>query len=549
MVAISVCLCSLGVSVGGAQADWAPVQATQLNAPGTSGLGGGGASIGGVTYFGWAEKTGAYITAQHVSKIEGGAIVGELEEPVAALGGTEVSGPPELVAIDGSLYAVEPLYGEGGAVLKLEGSHWKQVGEDLEGVPSLAQGTAAGQLIAGLVDGAGDFVLRRYEGSHWRTIRTVATSSGGFISDIDLLSDGTTPILTWAPISSDGSQAVYADQAGGTDLALTPLNGGAQLNEGGAVGVGTTLATIAGTPYLGIGEAREGSEGQTAYTRVLALGGQTFTQVGGTVQEAPWYYQLQPALGEYGGEPVALTIREAGELHVVASLLSGGAWASFGGPLGVPPLPEIFGDPYGFTAFVGEGTTYAALQQQPAGEEHERESNLFLEAYTAAGVDPLGPGGGADTGYMPTITETVLGETPPPSSTPTRSKAASAVLEALGSPALSGKARLKLATGIGLYCPPAQGTCSATLILKPKHPGAKLPKSVKAKLTVAAGATQELGFMLSGAASKAIRAAGRLQGSLRVSAKGGNGEATELGEQISLSVKPSKAKKGKKGHG
>lgn len=431
-------------------------------------------------------------------------------------------------AVDEALYLID-----GKTVLELEGSEWKRQGNAPEGAISLAEESSGGKPIAAFVNSSGRVQIDRFSGSSWSKLTEGAAPASGSIQSVQLLSDGSTPIVSWVSQQEDLHDSVYADELSGGSLVA--LSGGAELTDGDNVGAAATLALLAGVPYIGLGEARDGAgEEEIAYTRVLKLEGTSFVQVAGTVRETPFHYQLSPGLAEYEGAPVAVTIAEDPKLQVLASRLGGGAWTPFGGQLGVPPLPSPNGGPYELVTFEGAGgTPYVALAQQ-AGTEFAK-ANIFLEDYTPAGVDPLGDGMSSEVS-TPSVTNGAVFSVEEPSPPPSKAPAASAALELMAPPSLAGKRKrkLELKTGVSAYCPAAGAACKGTVALKLAKP--KGAGTAKVGFSVPAGATQAVEIALPKRAAKAIARAGAAKGSETVSATGPNSEAVSLSERVAAKL-------------
>lgn len=546
------CSCVLA---SGALADWAPVQSGPLNASGYSASIGNAATVGSTTYFGWAEDEyrGAYLTAIHVSKLSGGAITGEAPNPEDFSGadaGDGYESVPRLFAAGGHLYAI--LEGLGFVVLKLEGEAWVEQGEALEGEAGGLAESSEG-LVLGYVEGTEprSLVLDKLASKKWESLTTVVTpsSSEQSVRDVSVLEDGSAPIVAWL-FEEQGyggvKDGLYAGEL--KSGSFDDFDGGSPISEAGRVEAARTLVTIGGTPYLALGEETNSAEDLTRVLK-LSASGEAFEQVGNVAQVAPDYYQLEPALVDYEGAPLVVAMSEEGETHPLARHLVGAAWEQLGGPLGVPPLPALNGDPYQFTAFAdASGVPYVAIAQEPPGGEETFEPNLYIEAYTAGGTDPLGGGGGSGSLGVstPSVTSGAVFSVEEPSSSPPPSNApaASAALELVASPSIAGKAKLKLKTGVSVYCPAAGSACKGTVKLKLAKPKG----AANVSFSIPAGATRAVTIVLPKRVSKALARAGAAKGSETVSASGPNGKSASLSQRLAAKLaRKSRGKARKKG--
>jgi hypothetical protein len=238
------------------------------------------------------------------------------------------------------------------------------------------------------------------------------------------------------------------------------------------------------------------------------------------------------------------------ENQMQAMLFEGGSWSRLGGALGIPPLPSANGTAYAAEALAqsGEGVPYVAFLQQQPGNESGAE-NLFVEAYTGAGVDPNKPFQGAE--YPPTVitheegspsasTTTVT----TPSATQTFAPAAS--LDLLGAPSFKRHGRsIKLSTGVLAACPAAstKPACRSVVVLtlhavvrsaapassKRSSPGAT---RVSIAVSVPSGAEQPVSVVLPAASVKRLGSKSPLRGTVVVTITGPNGKSSSLTQPV-----------------
>jgi hypothetical protein len=524
-----------------ALADWSPVQSTQLNSAGTSVVSLSAASVGGVPYVAWNEAPASNPISGpvHVSALAGsafapvGGVVGSCnEDPVI----TGIGATAFLACIDDVSGVID--------VYAFTGSTWVQVG------PSIP-GAGFGAILGGIADVGGEpFVafippygatppeveVYGYSGGTAGTWSQVGPSLIGHSGDdpdvVDLLSDGSAPIVAWQEVSpSSGSgnapQFVFADQllAG----AWSPLNSGNAINP---VASGTAaldgLAMTGATPYLGLDET---SGGQTVAGYALALSGSSFAPVGGAIVTSPMGTSPQVALGSYGGAELAVTDGDSsdGAEQLTASTLSGQTWHQLGSPLGVPPLPTSdSGDPYAQRAIAvdaSSGTPYVALlQQQNNSTTSVAPEDLFVEAYTPGGTNPTGPV--APKQYPPTITSSKVGN-PKLGSV----KTPAGVLELAGASSLARRRRTtRLNSGIRAACPSEKHhpACHGEIVLKVK----KL--QLTWEFTVSSGHSTTASASLSaGSVAQLRRSSGRrIRGTIAVTLSGPNAASTSLSQSL-----------------
>jgi hypothetical protein len=332
---------------------------------------------------------------------------------------------------------------------------------------------------------------------------------------------------------------VFADRLSGTSF--SPLNEGKAINGGASAAFVPDLATVASTPDLAL-EEEAGGIGSGSAADVLTLSGSSFTSVGESVIATN--SGLQPVgLGEYRGAPLAIVVSElaAGNYQLQAESYEG-SWAQLGGPLGIPPLPSENGVSYaGEAVATGPSSVpYVAFEEQQPGNE-SGEENLFVEAYTAGGVDPVGPPHGLEN--SPVVTEEVLAPaTPGASATATFQPAAS--LDLYGSPAFVRHGNsITLNTGFLAACPRATATvaCAATITLAVKggkaasraaHASTPRTTVLKLAVAIAAGKEEVVKATLSKAARRQLRAPRSVRGTVSASLTGPNGRTASISQPL-----------------
>jgi hypothetical protein len=518
-----------------ALADWSPVQGTQLNSAGTSVVSLSAASVGGVPYVAWNEAPASNPVSGpvHVSALAGssfapvGGVVGSCDEDPVITG---IGSTAFLACIDDVSGVID--------VYAFTGSSWVQVGPSIPGV-------GFGAILGGIADVGGEpFVafippygatppeveVYGYSGGTAGTWSQVGASLIGHSGDdpdvVDLLSDGSAPIVAWqetSPVGSGSSaQFVFADQLDG--ISWSPLNAGNAINP---VASGTAaldgLAMIGTTPYLGLDET---TGGQTVAGYALALSGSSFAPVGGAIVTSTMGTSPQVALGSYAGAQLAITDGDSsdGAEQLTASTLSAQTWHQLGSRLGVPPLPTSDeGDPYAQRAIVdaSSGTPYVSLlQQQNNSTTSVAPEDLFVEAYSPAVVNPNAPT--TPKQYPPTITSSKV-RNPKLGSV----KTPAGVLELADASSLTRRRRTThLNSGIRAACPSEKRhpACHGEIVLKVKKLQLTWGFTVRSGHSTTASAS-----LSAGSVTQLRRSSGRrIRGTITVTLSGPNAESTSL---------------------
>ncbi|HTU77263.1 MAG TPA: hypothetical protein VMF09_00730 [Solirubrobacteraceae bacterium] len=555
VVGLAVAVCALVASAlasSAAFADWSFPEAGQLNATGSSVAGFAAASVAGKPYIAYVQQS-AGATSLIVERWSASAWtqVGE------AVGTTPEGSTPALAEVGGVPYVAIP---EGGAihVYELNGGAWtlvgSAVGSELASEPSLA--SVGGQPCVAFKQGNSEetkvYAYCR-SGTTWDKLGNplLASAGGRFAGYPAVVDDGGEPLLAW-------DQGTFYGLEQEVEL-FSALWTGSSWSESGPlnVGAGTSVDTPffpeetapalimdGATPYVAFAEENASQTSINAY--VKSFDGTDWSQAGEALGKLSSGDSAQmPALGVFEGEPLALSLDglTSGEHELTAKTFDGSSWSMLGGRLGAPPLTleEAILTPAALVE--GSGTPWAFfVQESESNAEGEFKLNLYAEDYTAGGVDPIGAGGAGlsvsdepPTEATETITSTVAegGSSASSQSAP----AASAVLELLGAPSLSGRSKLKLNSGIAVYCPPGEGSCAGTVTLTADASASAAHSSaarLKSSFTVAAGDRTNVTLALSKSLAKLVRASGRLKGSVTVKAAGSNGEASELAQAVAV---------------
>ena len=567
-MASSVALAAL-LWPAGALGDWSPVQAGQLNSAGSSVGQVAAADVDGVPYIAWSESEADDATQMLVAALGAGVFsrVGGALPSATLFSGL---GPSSIAAVGGRAYLA---YGNDGSIeiFSWSGSSWGRVGAEgeVKGSPGASAGVTEGPggtpYLAFVAPSSPEKIqVDAFSSSTHRWSQVGAQllgKSGDVPGSVSLLGDGAAPIVAWEEVEPNpGNPAeyegyVFADQLSGG--AFSPLDDGHPLNltAGPNPASGPVLAMVGSTPYLAFDEEERTIARPTNAAYGFALSGSSFERVGATIASDPGELPA-PALGELEGAPLAITLGElsTGEDQPAAETFRGGSWSELGGALGVPPLPGSSGDPYGGHALaVAGGIPYVALLQQPPDTE-AGEENLFVEDYTANGVNPLRPFEGVE--YPPQVTgaESSAGTASSSSAqagSTTQSTAqpiaAAATLELAGAARLTRHGHsLGLDSGVTASCPHASGSpdCKGSVVLQVAAAtgagaragaarGAAATIRVSVPFAVASGHEQVVAVQLSKPVLARLRAPRTIHGTLTVTITGPNARSTALAQSLS----------------
>jgi hypothetical protein len=511
-----------------AAADWAPVQSAPLNGS-TTASGVSAASLGGVPYVAWSQGP-VYASSMYVDAIS--------PDGASALGGAvgDCESNPQLAVVGSELELAcqGAIDNDGMEVFGWNGSTWVQVASDLPGAENFAAVDGEPGM---LVLGSGGLTLEEWNGSAWTqvggTLLTHIGDSDGAGSQ--LIGDGATPVAVWAETDGSGDVSVYADQLEGSSW--TALNGGASILPQTAVENDVDLdggAVLDGTPYVSLDE-QDSVSGFSFTAYVLKLSGTTLSPVGGPIvtgdQTVP-----QPTVGSDGNAPMVLFNDDdaAGEPELLADTLSGGSWMALGYQLGVPPLPNYQGAPYGSFALAtdGSGTPYAAFLEQ-IGDNNFGDNNLYVEADTPGGKNPNAPFS-PGTGSAPPLTVTTTLASP------------GGVLERLGTAALARHRRkVSLNSGVQAQCPAQSGhpRCRVRVTVTLRTTSTAAGRKARARtvvqrtsLLLASGKTRTIVIALSRrsiARLGGVADARLARGSVQIALTGPNGRTTKMAASVS----------------